>query len=695
MFNKFIAVILSFVIIACLCNLNTLALESGNAKKEVTVYSDSFEHLNTGSVKVGITNSTELFTKSGDTYKPFLTAPAPSGDKWGMFTNFSSPTHKLVNGEYVAIDSSLRKGSYCGDTFFEIKAIKGGYKHTYYTDYNANTANLSTVTVTPRTSNVMIGLGQLFRTNIKAIENLTPNTEYTLSFWVYQTNSSGFISTVAVADNYEGLQSTKLSPFSSDCKVLGGAKYSDTTATYGKWTELKVNFTTNEKTTAYLHISLNGLGTDGNKSMVFLDDLLVTTLVEDTADDTEESLLAGDVNGDKITNLKDLIILAQYLAKWQNVTVDTNLADVNADGETDMGDLNNLARYLAGWKNVAVKGDGYMNFAPAEHSLKDIKSNLKFNSRATFIENKLRMEWSASGFTVQGQFRGDFVLTDIQTSKEVLLYAVLDNDYDNPKQLRIKSGNLTALTNIEPGFHTIQILKATEASAGVIAIGGISYTGALFTAPAEKDLKIQFIGDSITSASGLYTATVQPDSLLRNDITKGYAYKVAKHFNAELSIVSVSGGTICTNSPSLQDYYQRTLYTSSTSVYDFSAETKPDLVVVALGTNDTPTYLTKDENGKTVTADNVGVLKQGIIDMLTLVRKNNPDAAILWAYGMMEQRISSVYKTTVEEFAATDGNTFYTLIGRNDCTGSGGHPTPNGHTLNANEYITFIEGNIW
>jgi lysophospholipase L1-like esterase len=446
-----------------------------------------------------------------------------------------------------------------------------------------------------------------------------------------------------------------------------------------------VNFTTNEKTTAYLHISLNGLGTDGNKSMVFLDDLLVTTLVEDIADDTEESLLAGDVNGDKITNLKDLIILAQYLAKWQNVTVDTNLADVNADGEADMGDLNNLARYLAGWKNVAVKGDGYMNFAPAEHSLKDIKSNLKFNSRATFVDNKLRMEWSASGFTVQGQFRGDFVLTDIKTSKEVLLYAVLDNDYDNPKQLRITSGNLTALTNIEPGFHTIQILKATEAAKGVITIGGISYTGALFTAPAEKDLKIQFIGDSITSASGLYTATVQPDSLLRNDITKGYAYKVAKHFNAELSIVSVSGGTICTNSPSLQDYYQRALYTSSTSVYDFSAETKPDLVVVALGTNDTPSYL----NG------NQEVLANGIKNMLTLVRKNNPNAAILWAYGMMDTRIDSVYKNAVNEFAATDGNTFYTLIGRNDCTGSGGHPTPNGHTLNANEYIAFIEGNIW
>ena len=170
-------------------------------------------------------------------------------------------------------------------------------------------------------------------------------------------------------------------------------------------------------------------------------------------------------------------------------------------------------------------------------------------------------------------------------------------------------------------------------------------------------------------------------------VAKGYAYKVAKHYGADLSVVSVSGGTICTKTPSLQDYYQNTYY-SKVSPYDFATETEPDLVIVALGTNDTPTY-----NTNNVPNDNVDVLKQGIKDMLTLVREKNPNAKILWAYGMMATNISSVYKEAVEEFNATDGNTYYTMISRNDCTGSGGHPTPNGHTLNAKEYINFIHFN--
>ncbi len=399
--------------------------------------------------------------------------------------------------------------------------------------------------------------------------------------------------------------------------------------------------------------------------------------------------LAGDINDDDLTNLKDLVTLAQSVAGWKDITVNEKVVDVNNDGNVDLSDVTVLAKYLAGWKDIAINGTIYNNYVPVTHTLKEIESNLKLNSRAAFDGDVLRMEWSNSGFTVKGQFEGDFVLNDVVTTNEVLLYAVLDDDYDNPVQARTTGGDVTVLKDINAGLHTIQILKATEASSTQMTVGGITYNGAIFNTPAEKELKIQVIGDSITSASGLYTTDVEPDALLRNDITKGYAYKVAKHYGAELSVVSVSGGTVCTNTPSMQDYYQQAFF-SKDNAYDFSTETKPDLVIVALGTNDTPTY-----NTDNVPNDNVGVLKQGIKDMLTLVRQKNPNAKILWAYGMMATNISSVYKEAVEEWNATDGNAYYTMINRNDCNGDGGHPTPNGHTLNTEEYITFIDNNIW
>ncbi len=1023
MLKRFLAIFLSLLLAITACTGSVFALgedvdipigddeDEEYIEPEIPSNADSFEHLSAGSVKVAITNSTELFTKSGDTYKAFPTGPAPSGDKWGMYTNFAYPTHKLVDGEYVDIDPLITKGAYCGDNLFPINAIKGAYTHKYYTDYNTDPSLLSSVTVTPHSGEMMIGMGQMYRTGIKAIENLEPYTDYELSIWVYMANESGYIKSLVVADNYDGIQTNGLIAYSDDCNVLGATNYYDSSFEYGKWEELTVNFSATDKTTAYLHISQNGLGTDGYKGMIFLDDLSVMTsennsttgkeLVEDNlattqgvvtvsgnsavleysaagleftancegtvrmgvaanvyntnwdlrlalhingerqddiiltstttevvlayglekgnytfklekmgeaqigkifinsitlagemktppaqkdlyidfygdsitagwgttyytgnptnhyqymdgsvtyaavaskilgadfsafgysgwgvtvtgadngkgqntmttkypelpknldadvvvvnlgtndaskyqkAELTEQQVkdaflsyaqnirndygadtpiifaygmmtdnangfidyavdsmkalgdnniysvrlskgtsggaghpdadeqavageelaafikeiiktYAGDIDGDKVTNLNDLVTLAQSVAGWNDIYVNQKVVDVNGDGVVDLNDVTTLAKYLAGWSDIAVKGDVYMNYTPVAHTLKEIEDKLKLNSRATFDGDVLRMEWSASGFTIQGQFSGDIVLNDVAINSNygaVLCYAILDNDYDNPVQLRIVNGNNTLLNNVEAGFHTVQLLKATEASGAQMTVGGITYNGAIFDAPAQKELKIQFIGDSITSSGGLYTEDVEPDALLRSsDTTKGYAYKVANHYGADLSIVSVSGGTICTRTPSLQDYYQK-LFFSKDGAYDFSTETEPDLVVIALGTNDTPTY-----NTDNVPNENVGILKQGIKDMLSLVRAKNPNATILWAYGMMATNISSVYKETVEEWAATDGNAYYTLISRNDCTGSGGHPTPNGHTLNAKEYINFIDNNIW
>ena len=58
---------------------------------------------------------------------------------------------------------------------------------------------------------------------------------------------------------------------------------------------------------------------------------------------------AGDINNDGVINIKDAVLLAQYLAKW-DVTLDMKAADCNADGKIDIKDAVLLAQYLAKWK---------------------------------------------------------------------------------------------------------------------------------------------------------------------------------------------------------------------------------------------------------------------------------------------------------------------------------------------------------
>ena len=55
-----------------------------------------------------------------------------------------------------------------------------------------------------------------------------------------------------------------------------------------------------------------------------------------------------DVDSNNEVNLKDLILLAQYVAEW-DVELDTFVADVDGSGSTDLNDVSVLAQYLAGW----------------------------------------------------------------------------------------------------------------------------------------------------------------------------------------------------------------------------------------------------------------------------------------------------------------------------------------------------------
>lgn len=394
------------------------------------------------------------------------------------------------------------------------------------------------------------------------------------------------------------------------------------------------------------------------------------------------STLAGDIDMSSDVDLQDVVRLAQHIAEW-DVEVNSAVTDVDGNGKLELLDLVNLAQYVAEWSNIQMTGDLYARYYNENFDLKNLSENLKLNGRAAFLNDGLQLEWSYSGFEIAGQLQGDITLTGITSTAEILCYSVIDGDYDNAKQLRIKDGNLTVAENLLGGYHTVQFIKATEASRGRMNIKGITYQGALFKRPADKALKIEFIGDSITSAGGLYKTDVQPDALLRQNTFLGYAPAVARAFDADCSIVSISGGSICTKNSKLPDYYTRTFYSKADTAWDFSAEDEPDIVVIALGTNDTPSY----------TAANIDVLKAGITDLLTLVREKNPNATIIWAYGMMATNLASDYKAAVEAFAASDGNTYYTLINRNHCDGDNGHPTPEGHKKNAEELISFIKAN--
>lgn len=59
----------------------------------------------------------------------------------------------------------------------------------------------------------------------------------------------------------------------------------------------------------------------------------------------------GDANGNGEIDIKDLVLLAQYLAGW-NVSIDSEISDCNTDGKVNIKDIVLLSQYLAGWEII-------------------------------------------------------------------------------------------------------------------------------------------------------------------------------------------------------------------------------------------------------------------------------------------------------------------------------------------------------
>lgn len=213
----------------------------------------------------------------------------------------------------------------------------------------------------------------------------------------------------------------------------------------------------------------------------------------------------------------------------------------------------------------------------------------------------------------------------------------------------------------------VQVLKVSECANAVCSLYQISVDKEGSISPAaERPLKIEFIGDSITCGYGV-------DDLDRNhhfktsteDNTKTYAYKTAAALNADYSMVSFSGWGIVSgytgdgkkNTTSLvPPNYSKLGFTWNSRIsgvrpqtveWDFS-RFQPDFVVINLGTNDAS--YTKN------VPDKMQEYKDAYISFLKDVREKNPDAAIICTLGIMGDTLYGAIEEMVEQYKSETGD---------------------------------------
>lgn len=257
----------------------------------------------------------------------------------------------------------------------------------------------------------------------------------------------------------------------------------------------------------------------------------------------------------------------------------------------------------------------------------------------------------------------------------------------------------------------IELIKMSEAAFGKVGIVEFITDSDIPPVPtAEKERKIEFVGDSITCGYGI-EGVVEKDTFntaQENPFT-AYAASTARAFGADFNLISWSGIGVYSSwvdenaEKPLDNWLSPVLYPCTDAAYcndnnivpfepwDFSRFV-PKVIVINLGTNDQSFTKGIDER--------VEKFRSLYKDYIKLIREKNPDAEIICSLGAMLDGLCDAVEKTVNEYSDETGDKHihylkFTMHTEADGIAADYHPSQNTHNRMVRELsakITEVTG---
>lgn len=316
-------------------------------------------------------------------------------------------------------------------------------------------------------------------------------------------------------------------------------------------------------------------------------------------------------------------------------------------------------------------------------------SQIKIMGRAASNNEGIDFFWTASGFELN--VSGSECWAQIESDYEVfeVWISVWINGVQTARTMLNKGVNTLCLfRNLKSqNAKNVRVYKETQVMGEDghhrFLLKSISTDGELLPVmPAP--LKIEFIGDSITSGEGAVGARTETDwTSLFFGGTKTYAFKLAQKLGADFNVISQSGwgvvtGYDCNLQHAIPKYYEEICSVSkrgsASQKWDFK-KFEPDYVIVNLGTNDQGPCEARE--------DIAALFEPGLIDFLKKIRLHNEKAKIIWCYGMIGRFLKDRILHAINDYKTQTGdeNVQFVLLPEIDFsrTGALSHPSEAQH----------------
>ena len=371
----------------------------------------------------------------------------------------------------------------------------------------------------------------------------------------------------------------------------------------------------------------------------------VSTGMTLTSGDTVKAVVVkGDLTGDGKTTVSDIVAgVTAILDGGKNAAL-----DVNGDGRNTVTDLVSMRKTV-----LSGDPDEYENpYYNTEAKAYDIRSMLDYVRLNGRYENSIKgITFDFAGMSMQfAAFCEGTVKVQISNTGSMKYTVFVDGKRMDES---ITGFNwLTLATGLEKGYHTFEI--ARQADVNIKAnIDAIKLCGTLLPVESNENPSIEFIGDSVTSGVGSVYEGKEKENVLRDDATSTYAFLTAHELNLPYKTFSC-GGVALTDKTSKECIKDKYVYKNpwksmaADSLYDFNGGS--DIVVINLGTNDRWSGPVSD-----------GDFKNGMNYFLNIVREKNPNAKIVWVYGMMftgDRSYSNVIKEVMADLGGAEKGYF-------------------------------------
>lgn len=315
---------------------------------------------------------------------------------------------------------------------------------------------------------------------------------------------------------------------------------------------------------------------------------------------------------------------------------------------------------------------------------------LKPIGRAVFEQGTITLEWGMTGF--EFAFKGtaaQVMLTSDDRDDTYCTHVAVYVNGERTNKIRVKNGSnwYTLAEGLDPTeVTTVRLVKLNEAMLSTCWVDGLQVDGTMQPRPADKPLKLEVIGDSISAAFGLLSSTLTSEG---EDAAYTYGSLIAEELDMDLSTVAASGYGIYMNNNGATSEVMSHLYELSQPVLNKRAtwdhnRFHPDLILVGLGTND----MAANAPAEQVTAAVRAFIKR--------LKALHPDAQILWAFGLMGVGgLSDPIREAVEAEDDGSGTIRYVELPNQSTygggTGAAGHPNRRSHFRTAEFLLPIVK----